>query len=215
MVELAGEQVELLAERALWWPSARVLVVADLHWGKVETFHAHGIPVPAGVLGDDLDRLGRAIARTGASRVLVLGDLVHGPLRPAVVEAVSTWRHTHRTPMALIRGNHDRHAPTMPEAWNIEDIRGELREGPFLFTHVPAEHPGAYTLAGHLHPTLRLRGRGDSLRLPCFFLGPRVGVLPAFSAFSGGVAVRPARGDRVWVVAEGAVVPVGGSRSDA
>lgn len=54
----------------------------------------------------------------------------------------------------------------------------------------------------------RLRGGGDSLRLPCFHLGPRVGVLPAFSDFTGGQRLGRGGGDRVFVVVEGRVVEV-------
>lgn len=200
--------MELLPERAVWWPEARTLLVADLHWGKGETFHAHGIPIPGGVLADDLERLRRALTHTGAERVVVLGDLVHGAVPPSVVEAVAAWRERVPVPMVLVRGNHDRHQAALPRAWAIDDREGCVREGPFSFRHAPEEAPGTYTWAGHLHPMAVIRGRGDALRLPCFHLGVRLGVLPAFSAFTGGVAVRRAPGDRVFVLAEGTVVEV-------
>ncbi|MEZ4467584.1 MAG: hypothetical protein R3F43_24855 [bacterium] len=44
-LEVAGEVLWLLPERALYWPAAGVLAVADLHWGKAETFQQHGVPV--------------------------------------------------------------------------------------------------------------------------------------------------------------------------
>ena len=46
----AGEPLHLLPERALWWPAARVLFVADLHLGKAATYRALGQPVPAAAL---------------------------------------------------------------------------------------------------------------------------------------------------------------------
>jgi len=210
-IRVGPHEVELLAERAVYWRDARTLVVADLHWGKLETFHAYGIPVPAGALEDDLSRLDAALARTGAERVLVLGDLVHGAVAAVVVDTVARWRARTRVPMVLVRGNHDRHVPTLPAGWDIDDHDGVLIEGGYAFAHAPAPTPGAYTWAGHLHPMFRVRGRGDSLRLPCFHLGPEIGVLPAFGTFTGGVLARAARGDRVFVVAGEAVVgvPVG------
>jgi uncharacterized protein len=46
--------------------------------------------------------------------------------------------------------------------------------------------PGAYALAGHVHPGVLLGGRAhDRLRLPCFHFGPACGVLPAFGPFTG------------------------------
>lgn len=65
-------------------------------------------------------------------------------------------------------------------------------------------------LAGHLHPVVRLRGpAGDRARLPCFWVRPRTLVLPAFGSFTGGWPVPAARGDRIFVPVEGAVVEVG------
>lgn len=205
-VRVGPHDVDLLSERAVYWPAARTLLVADLHWGKAETFQSHGIPVPGGGLADDLARLERALARTGATRLLVLGDLVHGALAASVIEAIASWRARCPVPTMLVRGNHDRHVPVLPLSWDIADHRGVLHEDGYAFTHAPAPVSGAYTWAGHVHPMAWLRGRGDALRLPCFHVGPEVGVLPAFGGFTGGVAVRPGRGDRLYGIAEATVV---------
>ena len=209
-IVVGPHEVELLPERAVYWPAAETLVVADLHWGKGETFHAHGIPIPTAILDDDLARLERALLRTGATRLLVLGDLVHGALAPSVIEAVARWRVRCAVPTVLVRGNHDRHVPVLPRSWEIADHVGTLREDGYAFTHAPEPTSGAYTWAGHIHPMAWLRGRTDALRLPCFHVGPEVGVLPAFGTFTGGVAVRPTRGDRLYVIAGTSVVPLAG-----
>ena len=57
MLTIAGEDVQLLPERALYWPRACTLVVADVHWGKAATFRAAGIPIPSGTTTEDLARL--------------------------------------------------------------------------------------------------------------------------------------------------------------
>lgn len=205
-IHVGPHEVELLPERAVYWPAARTLLVADLHWGKAETFQSYGIPIPTGGLVDDLARLEAALDRTGAIRLLVLGDLLHGAVAPSVIEAIAAWRTRCTVPTLLVRGNHDRHVPVLPKSWDIEDHRGVLFEDGYAFTHAPAPVSGAYTWAGHLHPMARLRGRTDSMRLPCFHLGPEVGVLPAFGTFTGGVVVRPVRGDRVYAIAGTTVV---------
>jgi metallophosphoesterase superfamily enzyme len=78
-----------------------------------------------------------------------------------------------------------------------------MDEGPFVFCHEPCEREGVYTWAGHIHPLAAIRSRRDSLELPCFWLGRNCGVLPAFSAFTGGVCVRTEEGDRIFAVADG------------
>jgi hypothetical protein len=56
---------------------------------------------------------------------------------------------------------------------------------------------------------VRLLGSGRQAEtLPCFHFGPEIGVLPAFGGFTGSRRVRPRRGDRVFVVAGGEVLPV-------
>jgi metallophosphoesterase superfamily enzyme len=49
---------------------------------------------------------------------------------------------------------------------------------------------------------------GAGPAVPCFWVRPRVLVLPGFGAFTGGAAVRPVGGDRVYAVADGGVVEV-------
>jgi uncharacterized protein len=210
-----GEALQLLAERALLWPAgaggAGLLAVADLHWGKTESFQQHGIALPAGVLADDLARLSAALHATGAQRLLLLGDLIHSRagLTPAVVAQAASWRAGHpQVRMVLVRGNHDRHVARLPEAWGMEDVPEQVDEGPFRFAHHPEPAPGRYVWAGHLHPTVRLGGGADRLRLPCFHLGREVGVLPAFSAFTGGQDVTRRAHERVYAVAGPDVVQV-------
>ena len=69
-------------------------------------------------------------------------------------------------------------------------------------------------LAGHLHPCVSV-GRGwDRLRLPCFWFGDAVGVLPAFGAFTGMHPVRSGAEDRLFAVADNVVaaMPVASER---
>ncbi|NMO15333.1 ligase-associated DNA damage response endonuclease PdeM [Pyxidicoccus fallax] len=210
-VRVGGTLLELLPERALYWPDAGVLAVADLHWGKTESFQQHGIPLPTGVLEDDLARLSAALGATGARRLLLLGDLIHSRqgLTPALVQRLAAWRESQAgVELVLVRGNHDRHVKTLPPEWRLDVRESHLDEGPFRFAHHPEPAPGRFVWAGHLHPMVRLSGRGDRLRLPCFHVGSDVGVLPAFSAFTGGCDVSRRPGERVFAIADPAVVEV-------
>jgi metallophosphoesterase superfamily enzyme len=62
-------------------------------------------------------------------------------------------------------------------------------------------------MAGHLHPAVRLAGRGgQSLALPCFYFGHAYAVLPAFGDFTGTALVSPRPGERVVVVADDTLI---------
>jgi metallophosphoesterase superfamily enzyme len=75
--EWAGEAVDLLPERALWWPARGLLFVADLHIGKAATYRALGQPVPGGTTQENLARLDTLIARHAPSGIVFLGDFLH------------------------------------------------------------------------------------------------------------------------------------------
>lgn len=202
---VGGETVQLFAERALYWPRERTLFIADIHLGKAATFRAHGVPMPRGVTATDLARLSRLIDRSEAQRVVVLGDLLHARAGrvPALDDAVRTWRARHReTRIVLVRGNHDAHAGDPPPGWNIDCVADPFAYPPFLACHEPVEPPTGYALCGHVHPGVRLTGRGEeSARLPCFVLGARHAILPAFGRFTGLSLVTPTPAVRVVAIA--------------
>ncbi len=203
-VDLAGQRLELLPQRAAYLPAWRTLLVADAHIGKAVSFRRLGVPVPEATTAGTLSRLTAAVAATGADRVVFLGDLLHSARAHAdtTLAAVQRWRAAHeQLDLVLVRGNHDRQAGDPPASWRVRAVDQGLRLGALALVHHPQPVPGAYALAGHLHPGLVLGGRAhDRLRLPCFHFGPSVGVLPAFGEFTGLHRVQRGPGDRVFVV---------------
>jgi DNA ligase-associated metallophosphoesterase len=160
---------------------------------------------------ENLGSLDALIERHAPRRLLFLGDFLHAKSgrSAALLAALQAWRQrSDALELVLVRGNHDRHAGDPPAALAIDIVEEPHRIGPFAFAHHPQALDGAYVLAGHLHPVYRLAARGDALRLPCFLLGKRVGVLPAFGAFTGGHPVRPGNGERVYVIAEEQVIEI-------
>lgn len=209
---VAGEQVVLLPERALWLPAHDTLLVADLHWGKAAAFRAAHIPVPMGTTSSDLARLSSALEVTGANRLVVLGDLLHARAgrHDETFRTIASWRATHADlRITLVRGNHDQHAGDPPAALNIDCTDNPLRLGAFVGVHEPTVNLDGYVLCGHLHPCVTVRGRGrQSLRLPSFVFGPSRGVLPAFSSFTGGGMYEQEPEDRLFGIAADSVVPL-------
>jgi DNA ligase-associated metallophosphoesterase len=217
-LEVAGEVLELCAERAAYWARRRTLLVADPHFGKAASFRALGVYVPRGTTGDALQRLDTLVARLRPERIVYLGDVLHAREGSThdTFDALAAWRASHReVAMQLVRGNHDRRAGDPPRAVGIECIDGPLHDGPFALAHHPARVAGAYVLAGHLHPCVVLAGGARQReRLPCFWFGRDVGVLPAFGDFTGCAEITVEPGDRVWVVAgspDPEVLPVMGA----
>ena len=191
---LANEPVRLLADRALFWPARRRLVIADLHLGKGDVFRAAGIPVPTGGTAHDLQRLDRLLRVTDARALWVLGDFLHGARNASVDAAWCAFRDAHASvAMAVVRGNHDRAFDA--GVAGVDEVADGADDGPFVFRHAPAVEDRESTagtphlLCGHVHPVLRIKGTGAH---PMFWLRPRATVLPAFSRFTGGYCVAPA-----------------------
>ncbi|MEN5061727.1 ligase-associated DNA damage response endonuclease PdeM [Luteimonas sp. TWI1416] len=211
-IEIGGEPLRLFAERALLWPRRRTLVVADVHLGKAQHFREAGIALPRGGTEHDLERLDRLIEASGATRLLVLGDLLHAGARDAPWRAAwQAWRAGHPAlSVDLVGGNHDRALRAAPELARTLGLRlhgALLHEPPFAFVHdvddaVAADVAG-YRLGGHLHPVVRLPGLP---RLPAFVFAHDAGLLPAFTAFAGGLPIAPSPGLRLYPCAPGAVV---------
>lgn len=201
---LAGEAVELLGERALHWTREATLFVADVHLGKAAAFRAGGVPLPRGSTQSDLARLARLVAVTQARRLVVLGDFLHAAAGrvPALDVAFRAWRDAHASlAITLVRGNHDDRAGDPPPSWGVEVVADPHAVPPFLACHAPCRPPTGYVLAGHLHPGVVLTGRDGAARLPCFVLGTRRAILPAFGSFTGLAIVKPEAGDRVVAIA--------------
>lgn len=202
---LGGERVELLADRALHWPQARTLFVADVHLGKAAAFRAGGVPVPRGATANDLARLTALVDRTGATRLVVLGDFLHAAAgRVAALDAAFVaWRDAHpQLAVTLVRGNHDARAGDPPPAWGIDVVAEPHLAAPFVLCHAPAAPPSGYALCGHVHPGVRVSGRAhETARLPCFVLGQRRAVLPAFGRLTGLALVTAAPGETLVAIA--------------
>lgn len=209
IVDCAGETLWLLPERAIWWPARRTLFIADLHLGKAATFRAQGHPVPAGTTRGNLERLSALLRQHQPDELVVLGDFLHAAeaLTPSIQAALLGWRAEFPAlHLTLVRGNHDRHAGDPPPALRLTVVDEPWRIGPFAACHHPQAVSGALALAGHVHPTVRLHGRGrDRLRLPCFVLDVQQLLLPAFGEFTGGWEVEAADDQQVFVVGGGGV----------
>lgn len=212
-VELAGELVWLLAQKAVYWPARKMLIVADIHFGKAAAFRALGVPVPRGTTTQNLAALDDLLDGHACDEIVFLGDFLHARAAhaPATLAAMLAWRARHpRLRLTLVRGNHDAHAGDPACALRIAMVDEPHTVGAFAFCHHPDTAATAYVLAGHVHPVFRLRAARGGLRLPCFLLGQARAILPAFGAFTGGHAVRAAAGETVFVTADASIFRVPG-----
>lgn len=205
-LELEGLNLILLPEKAIFIPEEKTLLLADLHLGKINHFRLAGIPLPSRANDENLERLIDVINKTRASKVVFLGDLFHSHYNHEWESLGQVLSHFPTSEFHLVLGNHDIMSQVQYERHRIK-VCEELYLGPLYLTHEVVEKSERYNLAGHVHPGVRLTGRGrQSVTLPCFYFGKRQGLMPAFGSFTGLARVGIKKEDRVFAIADGKVL---------
>ncbi len=183
-----GERFDLLPCGALWWPAAEALLVADLHFEKAAFFAANGQFLPPYDSVETAIQLADRIARTGARRLICLGDSFHDAagaahLNPQAAELLLTIAA--RTEWIWITGNHDDDA-VFPFGTPV----AELAIGGIALRHEAIPGCADPEISGHFHPKLRVRHKGQSVARRCFLVAGGKLIMPAFGALTGGLDAR-------------------------
>lgn len=206
------ENLLLLPEKAIFLKNERVLIVADLHFGKVNHFRRAGLPVPSAANQKNAELMIDLVNRHKPLRTIFLGDLFHSHYNEEWEVVGQIVKHFPGTQFELVRGNHDIMSEQQYDRKGIKVLDCD-RIGLFLLTHEPMESAsiphGIVNVAGHIHPAARLLGKGrQSMTLPCFWFSKNQIILPAFGSFTGFIPIHPAADDQVFVVLEDKVVEV-------
>ncbi len=209
-VVITGIEIVMHPLKVLFLPKEEALLVADLHLGKLTHFQKAGIPISKESELLNLQRLDYLIGHYKPKKLLMLGDLFHSNWNSAW-SAFHNFVHQHNAiEFILVKGNHDILPIYRYRLANMKVVE-QLTLAPLLLTHHPLEDDvGEYiNVCGHVHPGVRLRGKGRQLvNLSCFHFSPRRWTLPAFGSFTGNFIIRPTRLDHVYVIAEQEVVYV-------
>lgn len=202
-----GQDFLLHPDKIIYWKNTSSLILTDLHIGKAGHFRKSGIAVPGNIQSADLDRLDGLMQEFKPKRLLILGDLFHSDYNREML-LFKEHRAKHKDcAYILVEGNHDIIENEDIFALGIDEIYESYEEGPFYFSHHPTEHKELYNLCGHVHPGIRLRGKAfQSLRIPMFYFGEKIGILPAFSSFSGLGTVKPKKKDFLFGICDGEVI---------
>lgn len=191
----------------IFWVERSMLLISDVHLGKVTHFRKFGMAVPRKASQKNYILLDQIVAHFQPFQIGFLGDLFHSSLNKEW-QLFENWIGKTAAEVFLISGNHDIIAPEKFESLEIQ-IFDELVAENFLLTHHPAERKGLFNFCGHIHPAIQLKGFGrQRLRLPCFFMKEHQMILPAFGKFTGTHALQPAKKDQVFVIVENEVLKV-------
>ncbi|MFT4832986.1 MAG: DNA ligase-associated metallophosphoesterase [Psychroserpens sp.] len=192
---------------ALFWKEQGMLLISDVHLGKVSHFRKHGAAIPQKVIEKNFELLTEIVAVFKPKTICFLGDLFHSSLN-SEWQLFEAWIGVQTSKLILVMGNHDIISPLKYEGIGIE-ITQEILLPPFLLTHHPEERIGFFNISGHIHPAVKLEGLGrQRLKLPCFFKRKHQMVLPAFGEFTGTHILTPTKEDVVYAITKNEVILV-------
>jgi uncharacterized protein len=187
-VRLNGETVSLDASGALYWPSEKALVFADLHFEKASSFARRGTFLPPYDTRATIARMRAVVDRFLPSLIIALGDSFHdreGAERLGQYELEQLRGLSSGREWIWVVGNHD---PEVPR-WLCGSVVKEVAMSGLSFRHEPDDGASRGEIAGHFHPCATALWRGRGLRRPCFVSDGERMILPAFGALTGGLDV--------------------------
>ncbi len=184
-----------------------LLLISDVHLGKVSHFRKFGAAVPRKAIHKNFLLLDQIVADFEPFQICFLGDLFHSSLNKEW-ELFENWVAKTPAEILLVSGNHDIIAPEKFEKVNVS-IFPELVIDSFLLTHHPEDREHHFTFCGHIHPSIKLKGFGrERIKLPCFFKSNNQMILPAFGQFTGTHALEPKKDDEVYAIVEDSIIMV-------
>ena len=206
-IDILGHEFVLHCSGAMFWRTKSILLISDVHLGKVMHFRKHGVAVPPNSVLTNFSKLTKVSEHFEPNHIIFLGDLFHSDINIEWMH-FENWTKSIRANIILVEGNHDIIAPHKYSDINVEVV-SEIQIEKFLLTHHPDERDGLFNFCGHVHPGVRLRGFGRQfLNLPCFFRKPSQLILPAFGEFTGKHILKPETNDLVYAITKEDVIQV-------
>jgi len=185
---------------ALHHPGLDLLVVSDLHLGLEAAVSYEGNYVPRFQLEEVKEDVKKAREVTGASRILLNGDLKHEfsytrfSERDEIQDFTGLLEELFED-VIVVEGNHD---TFLDEVLGDIELCSTFLEEDVLFVHGDEEIDNEEyetLVVGHEHPALELEDEiGVTEKVDCFLYGEMknghdIVVMPAFSKMAGGSAV--------------------------
>ena len=192
---------------AIFWKEKNTLLLADIHLGKVGHFRKSGIQVPRKVEGIFYDKISKLKNSLNFSQIIFLGDLFHSSLNNEWF-LFENWVKKSVLKIILIKGNHDIIPKLKFQQVGIKTYN-DLKIEKFLFTHHPKKINDYFVFSGHIHPGVRLTGKGKQImKFPCFIYNKDQIILPSFGGFTGMHLPKIKNDDQVFVITNKEVIEV-------
>ncbi|WP_010227299.1 ligase-associated DNA damage response endonuclease PdeM [Gillisia marina] len=206
-IQLANQHFVLHPSGAMLWEEQQMLLISDVHLGKISHFRKFGSAVPYKAIAENFIRLTEISEYFSPKTICFMGDLFHSSLN-AEWDLFADWVANIDASIVLVAGNHDIISELKYEALGIK-IFSEITHSKILLTHHPEEREAYYNICGHLHPGFKLRGVGRQVvKLRCFYRNKKQLIMPAFGEFTGNFWISPKEGDSIYAITKKEVILV-------
>jgi DNA ligase-associated metallophosphoesterase len=203
-IELRNHHFDVLPQKALFWHEKEILILGDIHLGKIAHFRREGIPLPRKASQENFHLLDGLVENHRPKELVILGDLFHSSPNEEWDEFLRWRKNNEQVVFHLILGNHDRHVPTFFSHGSAIQLHASplVMDG-FQFCHEPENSDDLFVFCGHIHPVFTLRANKQKLRFPCLWINGNRAVLPGFGYFTGGFEVQKEEPDDRIIVFTG------------
>jgi DNA ligase-associated metallophosphoesterase len=207
-INFGGETLTLSTLRTAFHSASSTLIISDLHLGKTTHFRNNALPIPKQALVADFRNLETALNHFAPRRVCFLGDLFHSTWNEEWTLFIRLMQDFAGISKELIAGNHDilhpdKYAEADMVVLNKQEING------LTLLHETTDQNNEFCISGHIHPGFKIKGKGrQSMVLPCFYLGQRQLIMPAFGSLTGKMPMKKVHeNDEVWCFFENRFYP--------
>jgi uncharacterized protein len=212
-ISFAGLEMLPHLSGALYVPTLKTLLIADLHLEQGAAMARRGVHLPPYDTVETLEALEQVIAECAPEKLYLLGDSFHDAAGHLLIderEATRLTRITQEVPTIWISGNHDPDPKTGLGGEHVDEIR--LLDG-ITLRHEPRRNlKNAFEISGHLHPGCAIEQRGIHVRGKCFASDGQRLILPAFGRYTGALNIKSGAYDGLFNPAETQVWMLGETR---
>ena len=196
-IEIENNNFTLHASGAIFWKEKNTVLISDVHLGKIAHFRKNGLAIPENAILENFTRMDEVLELFKPEKLIFLGDLFHSKINNEWI-LFANWVKKIDLEIILVEGNHDIIDKQNYASLNIV-IHSKLLIDNFLLTHHPIETDNFFNFCGHIHPGIKLKGKGRQfLNLSCFFRKPKQLILPSFGEFTGNFYLTPTENDLVY-----------------
>lgn len=195
-IKIKNKEVLLTNQHAAYLQDGKVLILSDIHIGKISYFREYGIAYPSSAIGSEIKKLKKLIRYLQPNTIIIVGDLVHKDLNDEVKDLLRYFEELSSKQIILVSGNHDRYVLDKLNIYNLEVLPKASIDN-IIFLHDEENivlDKNKFYVTGHKHPKVKINFKArQSVVMDCFALKKNILTLPAFSEHAAGALVKNKR----------------------